>query len=604
MRRGFVTFGALAVVVSTARPGSAAQRTPATFAKDIAPILFSACASCHRPDGSAPFSLLRYEDAREHAQQIAAATRARVMPPWKPEPGYGEFLNERRLSDEQIARIQRWVEQGTPRGDPTLLPPLPTSSGRWQLGEPDLVIQTAPYTLRATGDDMYRNFVLPINIAGTKYIKAWEFLPGNRRVLHHATMQLDAGGSSRQMDDHDPEPGYEGLIPHAVRSPDGFFLDWGPGHTPYVAPDGMAWPIAAGMDLVMMLHLRPSGRSEMVQATLGLYFSDQPPTKAPTLIRLTRQHLDIPANESRYVITDSFTLNADVDVYSVQPHAHNLAREVKGTATLPDGSQRPLIFIRNWDFDWQGVYRYKRPLSLPAGTTLSMDYVYDNSAANPHNPFRPPQRVRYGQRTSDEMAELWFQVVVRDPAQTETLRRAISAKVLREEIVGHEKMLEVDPANVALHNGVALLYIEAGDLAGASRHFAETLRLSPTSAAAHYNVGMSLLLQGQRATATDLFMQALALDPDYPNAHDGLGVVLEAEGKADDALGHYERAVALNPRNAEAQAHLGAALHGRGRLAEARAHYRAALEIDPTKASVRQQLLEIEKEINRVAPAR
>ena len=590
----------MVVVASTALSGvPQPQDTSITFTKDIAPILFSACVSCHRPEGSAPFSLLRYEDARAHAQQIAAATRARVMPPWKPEPGYGEFLDERRLSDDQISRIQRWVEQGAPQGDPTQLPPLPRSSGRWQLGEPDLVIQTAPYTLRATGDDMYRHFVLPITVAGTKYIKAWEFLPGNRRVVHHATMQLDPGGSSRHMDDHDPEPGYEGLIPHAVRSPDGFFLDWGPGHTPYVAPDGMAWPIASGMDLVMMLHLRPSGSPEVVQAMLGLYFSDVPPTKTPTLIRLTRQHLDIPANESRYVVTDSFTLNADVDVYSVQPHAHNLAREVRGTARLPDGSQRPLIFIRDWDFDWQGVYRYTRPLSLPVGTTLAMEYVYDNSTGNPHNPFRPPQRVRYGQRTSDEMAELWFQVVVRDPARTDALRRAIGAKVLREEIVGHEKMLEADPTNVALHNGVALLYTEAGDVSGASRHFGETLRLTPTSAAAHYNTGMSLLLQGRRLEAGDLFAKALTLDPDYANAHDGLGVALEAEGKVEEALAHYERAVTLNPRNAEAQAHLGAALHGRGRLADARAHYRAALAIDPSKQSVRQQLAEIEKELER-----
>jgi len=411
----------LAASIGLSVSSAVAQPASVTFTKDIAPILFSACISCHRPDGSAPFSLLTYEDARAHAQQIAAATRARAMPPWKPEPGFGQFLNERRLSDEQIALIQRWVEQGASQGDPRLLPPLPRASGRWQLGEPDLVIQTAPYTLRATGDDMYRNFVLPITVAGTKYIKAWEFLPGNRRVVHHATMQLDPSGSSRHMDDHDPEAGYEGLIPHAVRSPDGFFLDWGPGHTPYVAPDGMAWPIASGMDLVMMLHLRPSGRPEVVQATLGLYFSDTPPTKTPTLIRLTRQHLDIPANEARYVVTDSFTLNAAVDIYSVQPHAHNLAREVTGTATLPDGSRQPLIFIRDWDFNWQGVYRYARPLSLPAGTTLSMEYTYDNSAGNPHNPFRPPQRVRYGQRTSDEMAELWFQVVPRDPQQRAAL---------------------------------------------------------------------------------------------------------------------------------------------------------------------------------------
>src|SRR4029453_2845722 len=151
----------------------------------------------------------------------------------------------------------------------------------------------------------------------------------------------------------DPEPGYEGLIAHSVTSPDGFFLDWGPGHSPYVAPDGMAWPLRPGTDLVMMLHLRPSGRIEALQGTLGLYFSKEPPVHTPTLLRLTRQNLDIPAGESRYPVIDSVTLPVDVDVYTVQPHAHYLAREMRGAAHLPNGETKPLILIKQWDFDWQ-----------------------------------------------------------------------------------------------------------------------------------------------------------------------------------------------------------------------------------------------------------
>jgi mono/diheme cytochrome c family protein len=534
----------------------AARQPAVTFTRDVAPIVFASCATCHRPDGSAPFSLLSYADVSARADQIVAATSSRVMPPWKPEPGHGEFVGNRRLTDAQIATIRRWRDEGAAEGDRALLPPLPRSSGRWQLGQPDLVLQTPVYTLRASGDDMYRNFVLPIPGSLLRYIRAWEFLPGNPRVVHHATMQFDPTGSSRRLDAQDPEAGYEGLIPHGVQGPDGYFLDWGPGHAPYEAPAGMAWPMPPGTDLLMMLHLRPGGKPETVQATLGLYFSDRPPSLTPTLLRLTRQHLDIPPGEQRYVVTDSFALPADVDVYTVQPHAHNLAREVKGVAQLPDGSERPLIYIRDWDFDWQGVYRYAKPVRLPAGTTLRMEFIYDNSAGNPNNPHRPPRRVTYGQRTTDEMAELWFQVVPRSEGDRPALAAAVRAKVLREEIVGHEKMLEADPGNTALHDGVALLHAETGNVAGVAAHFAETLRVNPGSPAANYNYGMALFILGRRDEAAGAFEKAIALDAAYARAYDGLGQVRQSQGRVEEARMLFERALELDPANADARRHL------------------------------------------------
>ena len=552
---------ALAVAIGAAvaagqQPGSQTAAAPVTFTRDIAPIVYSSCASCHRPEGSAPFSLITYRDVQVRADAIVDATSRRIMPPWKPEPGHGEFAGERRLSDAQIATIRRWRDGGAAEGDPSALPPLPKWSGRWLLGEPDLVVQTEVYTLRAGGDDMYRNFVLPVPVRGTRYIKAWQFLPGNSKVVHHATMQFDANGTARRLDAQDPDPGYEGLVPHGVQGPDGYFLDWGPGHSPHVAPEGMAWPLREGTDLMMMLHLRPSGQPERVQATLGLYFSDTPPSRTPTLIRLTRQHMDIAPGESRYVVTDSFRLDVDVEAYTVQPHAHYLAREVKGVATLPDGTERPLIYIRNWEFDWQGVYHYARPLRLPAGTTLRMEIVYDNSVNNPHNHHRPPRRVTYGQRTTDEMAELWLQVVARTPADRETLARAVSAKVLREEIVGHEKMLEADPANVALHDSVALMHAQTGNLAGTEAHFAAAVKAHPDSAAAQFNHGMALLMQGQDAPAEIRFERALQLNPAYARAHDAMGMVRQRQGRIDEARTHYREAIRLDPNDPEPRRHL------------------------------------------------
>ena len=169
----------------------------------------------------------------------------------------------------------------------------------------------------------------------------------------------------------------------------------------------------------------------------------RPPQLQPTLIRMTRQHMDIPPGDRRYLVTDTFVLDVDADLYTIQPHAHLLAKEIKSYATLPDGTRKWLIYIRDWDFNWQGVFRYAHPQFLPAGTTITFEFAYDNSAANRHNPHHPPRRVTYGQHTTDEMAELWLQVVTRNPADRARLARAARERVVREEIVGVEKRLEI-----------------------------------------------------------------------------------------------------------------------------------------------------------------
>ena len=562
-------------------PTGVQVRSQVTFTADVAPILFNACASCHRPEGIAPFSLLTYDDARNHAAAILEATEERVMPPWKPEPGYGEFLDERRLTRAQIATIQRWVAGGLAEGDPALLPRPPTWNGEWQLGTPDLVLETAPYTLRASGEDVYRNFVLPVEAGGSRYIRAWEFLPGSRAV-HHATMQFDPTRSTRRLDEQDPEPGYEGLVPHSAMSPDGYFLGWLPGLAANVAPRGMSWPLTPGADLILMMHLRPIGKPATIQARLGLYFSDTPPLLQPTLIRMTRQHMDIPAGERRYVVSDSFTLDADVDLYTIQPHAHLLAKEIRSYATLPDGSRKWLIYIKEWDFNWQGVFRYARPQFLPAGTTVTFEFTYDNSSDNRHNPHRPPRRVTYGQHTDDEMAELWLQVVTRNPTDRARLARAARERIVREEIVGTEKRLEKDPDNTTLHNDVALLHSEAGHLDRTAHHFAETVRVQPELAAAHYNLGNALFREGRHAEAVESLRKALAIDPDYVLAHDGLGVALYAQGRLGEATNHYRRAVRLAPDNTDARAHLAIAL-------------RQLLTIDPNREVIKRELADLER---------
>jgi tetratricopeptide (TPR) repeat protein/mono/diheme cytochrome c family protein len=575
-----------------------AQRSPVTFTRHVAPILFKSCATCHRPEGAAPFSLLTYENARSHAVAIVAATRDRRMPPWKPEPGYGDFMDERRLTGDEIRTIARWLDEGLLEGDPAQLPSAPSWNGAWQLGTPDVVVETTPYTLRVSSDDIYRNFVLPIEVSTTRYVRAWEFLPGSGAV-HHATMQFDPTHSSRRLDEQDLEPGYEGLVPHSAMSPDGYFLGWLPGLTSNVAPPGMAWPLQSGADLIMMLHLKPSGRAETIQAKLGLYFSDVPPRLQPTLIRMTRQHMDIPAGERGYVVTDTFPLDADVDLYTIQPHAHLLAKEVKSYATLPDGTRKWLIYIRDWDFNWQGSFRYKRPEFLPAGTTITCEFSYDNSASNPHNPHTPPRRVTYGQHTTDEMAELWLQVVTRNAADRARLMRAVRERIVREEIIGTEKRLETDPDNVALHDDVALLHAEAGHLDRTAEHFAHTARIRPESAVAQYNLGNALFRQERRAEAIAALRRSLALDPNYTLAHDGLGVALYADGQVTEATEHYQRAVELDPLNADARHHLAIALRRLGRLREAIAQYRELLARNPSRDDLKAELADVERQLTK-----
>ncbi|PYR01022.1 MAG: hypothetical protein DMF96_01505 [Acidobacteria bacterium] len=570
--------------IATAAQGAAAPTT-VTFAKDVAPILFQQCASCHRPGGAAPFSVLTFAEARPRAKSIAAAVQRRTMPPWKPEPGYGEFVAGRRLTDEQIAAIVQWADEGAPLGDPAALPSPPEWTDDWPLGPPDLIVKMPDaYRLPPGGPDRIRNFVIPIRIPARRYVKAWEFRTSNPPVVHHATMMIDPTRASEQRDQEDPEPGYEGLIPLSARNPDGYFLGWTPGQAPSVVQDRMAWPLEKDGDLVMMLHLRPTGAWETIEASVGLYFSDAPPTRTPAMIRLNRQDIDIPPGEQRYTASDSYALPVDVDAYSVQPHAHNLAKEIKGWATLPDGTKTWLIYIRSWDFHWQDSYRYANPVRLPAGTRLTMEYTYDNSQSNPVNPNRPPKPVTYGQRTSDEMGDLWIQVLPREPADLTLLNSSLREKLLPQNISGYQMMLKADPDNVALHDDLALLFSEAGDLRQAARQFTDSLRLRPNAPAAHYNLGKALLALREWDEAGARFRKALELDPNYAFAHHGLALALEGRGQHDAALQHLREAIRLAPAFGEAYYNLGVLLQMKGEVDEALTAYSRAAYIDPTYA--------------------
>src|SRR5262245_48718505 len=239
------------------------------------------------------------------------------MPPWKPEPGGLEFVGSRSLTDEQIRLIQEWVSQGAVEGTPIERPataPAPraapgTTSGSWRLGTPDLIVSMPqPYALKADGPDAFRTFVMDIPLPKGRYVRGLEFRPGNPRAVHHANIGIDRTLSSRRLDDLDPEPGYFGGIVPDADYPLGQMLGWTPGQRPRQVVSGLQWRLDPGSHLVVQLHLHPTGKPESVQASVGFYLTDEPPTRTPIGVRLGSQTIDIAAGNRQYLVSDSYTL--------------------------------------------------------------------------------------------------------------------------------------------------------------------------------------------------------------------------------------------------------------------------------------------------------
>jgi Flp pilus assembly protein TadD len=579
---------------------SAASAQDVTFARDIAPIVFNSCTSCHRAGGPAPFSLDTYDEVRRRATQIAQVTRSRFMPPWKVEPGVSRFVGQHPLTEQQIALIDTWAKSGAVPGNLKDLPPMPEFPQGWLLGKPDLIVKPPqPFTLPAQATDVFRIFAIKVPITKRTYVRGIEFHPGNARVVHHANIRIDRTAATRKLDEADPLPGYDGLMPRSAEYPDGHFLGWTPGQVAPLVPAELAWPLEPGSDLIVQLHLQPSGAAEQVLPEIGFFFSDRPPSRTPTILRLGSQGIEIPPGESRYVIRDAFTLPVDVDLLAVQPHAHYRAREIRGIADLPDGTSRLVMHIKDWDFRWQHVYREVTPIRLPKGTRLSMEYTYDNSAANVRNPQLPPARVFWGQRSQDEMGDLWFQLLADNEPDRRLITEQITRKMTAEDIVGYETMLKADPRDAELHDDVALLYLGLGQPAEAVRHFHASAAIKPDAPQAHFNLGTALAQAGRLDEAVAAFRTALAKRPGYTLAHNNLGQVLLAQGKTGEALTHLQEAVRLDAANPQALFGLAEAYAAVGSYAEAIDALDRALKQPMPEALAKQVLARREQHLRR-----
>jgi len=594
---GVALAGVVAPLLARPRPAENSQgqnsQAQVAFNRDIAPIIFRSCAVCHRPGEAAPFSLLTYSDVRRHARQIADVAKSRSMPPWLPEPQPLKFADEQRLSSAEIDRIAKWVEQGAIAGDPKDLPPAPKFVEGWRLGKPDLILTaTKPFTLPPSGTDTYWNFIFPVPIERTRWVKAIEIRPGDKRYVHHANILVDRAEESRRRET-EVGAGFGGMeirIESQVFDPDSHLLFWKPGTMPAPEPEGMALRLDKGTDLILNTHLQPSGKPEVIQPSIGLYFTDQAATKFPMLLQLENDaKLDIPPGQKNFVVSDEFTLPIDVDLMAIYPHAHYLGRDIQAFATLPDGTKKTLIHIPQWNLNWQAVYRYAEPVMLPKGTTVSMRYTYDNSDENPMNPNHPPARVVGGNRSTDEMCHLWLQVlpVNFNPANGDPRME------LQEALARHN--IGKNPKDFEAHYNLAAMLQSKGNLEAAIREYEAAVLLRPDDAVANNGWGAALLAAGQPKSATPILSAAIHARPDYAEAHYNLGIALTQMGDMERAIEQFETVLKLQPNDANAEANLGASLAELGRYGEAASHLERALKIDPNQADAKDNLEAVRK---------
>jgi len=526
---------------------------------------------------------------------MAEVTQYRAMPPWLPEPQDLKFADDLRLPDAEIDLIQRWVEQGATEGDVTDLPPQPRFAEGWRLGKPDLILTASkPLTLSPQGTDTYWNFIFPVPIQETRWVKAVEIRPGDKRYVHHANILVDRGGSLRARE-AEPGTGFGGMeirIESRVFDPDSHLLFWKPGTVPYVEPEGMALRLDQGTDLILNTHLQPSGKPEVIQPSIGLYFTPHAATKLPMLLQLENDvKLDIPPGQKDFLVVDDFTLPVDVDLMAIYPHAHYLGKDIQAFATLPDGTKKTLIHIPQWNLNWQAVYRYAAPVRLPKGTTVTLRYVYDNSNQNPLNPNHPPARVVGGNRSSDEMCHLWLQVlpVNYEPTQGDP-RMALQEALSRHNV-------EKNPGDFEAHYNLAAMLQARDKIDAAIKEYERATRLRPDDATANNALGAALAAAGQPERAAGYLRAALKARPDSLDAHYNLGLALAAQNDFEGAAQQFQFALQLQPHDANVEANLGAALAEMGRFAEAKSHFERALQIDPNQPIAKENLAALQKEM-------
>jgi len=404
MRLLFLLLGILAGATGAATPDGRATASDVTFNQDIARLLQQRCQECHRPGGSAPFELIKYEHVYRRRDKILTAVEKRTMPPWKALKGYGEFIGERRLSDAEIAMISRWVEIGAPEGDPRDLPAPRQFSSVSLGGKSDLVLRPdQPFAVPARSGDIYRCFSVATSFSEDRYFTAADVVPGNSKIVHHVLAMVDSSGLSANIPSRDGAYGYPCFGGPGVRI-DGYLGGWAPGGRPWELPDGVGILLPKGARVVFQLHYHNARLTPETDHTeLRLRAASTPVQKRLHFMRVGQFRFAIPAGAARHEIDAQSFVYQPMQLIAIHPHMHLLGREMKVWARMKDESIQPLIHIPDWDFHWQGFYFYRTPVALPIGSWIELMAAWDNSEQNPRNPNKPPRDVSWGEKTTDEM---------------------------------------------------------------------------------------------------------------------------------------------------------------------------------------------------------
>src|SRR5215510_10548571 len=355
-----------------------------TFARDVASILYSKCVTCHRAGEVAPMSLLTYEEARPWARAIKEKVLLREMPPWFADPKYGTFANDPRLTDKEIQTIVSWVDAGAQRGDAKDMPKPPQFSEGWQLGEPDLIVELPEVQIPASGHDYFPTPTVMLNLTEDQWIRAVEIRPSNREVTHHSVI-FSTGGNAF--------------------SGNGLFdvlAVWSVGTPPTVYPEGTGRWIRKGQTLRTNLHYHPNGTPQVDRTRVGLYFGKGEMKKEVVAALAGNINFRIPPNNPDFELKAAYIVDQDIDIVSFFPHMHLRGKDMKMTATFPDGRQQTLLNVPAYDFNWQLFYYPKTKVPLPRGTRVDLVAHFDNSAANKHNP-DPSRAVTFGEASTSEM---------------------------------------------------------------------------------------------------------------------------------------------------------------------------------------------------------
>ncbi len=514
-----------------------------TYHRNVAPVLEANCAECHTAGGIGPFELRTYEQARRRRGMIAYTVAERIMPPWPAEVGYGHFRDQRTLSDGQIRMLQTWADNGAPEGDAAhALPTRAPADASWRLGDPhQLVEMPMPFDIPAQGDDIYQYFVIRDALDQDRMITGIDFRPGDPSVVHHGIFYVDYSGEARALDESTPGVGF------SVFDGGGFMQSenamaiggWAPGSDPYSLPDGLAMSLPGGADIVLEIHYHLTGKASRDQSAMALYFAEGEVERTVDALWMSEMNLDIEPGDRRYERHLSLELPVDVQLIDVSPHMHYIGKSAKVVATLPDGTERPLIHIPAWDFRWQNVYTFRQPVELPAGSRIDAWYQWDNSADNPANPSNPPVPVEWGLQSSDEMGELYMTYVADSADDEAEMQAAMLAAAAR--------MMAGDQVSAAAFEGPEAA-LEALSTMSLWEPAAEAILIGLSDSEYEELVGLAYTAASawDDADAIALYGGLLAIAAIYSGGSEQEALATESERALD-------RALELDPDNTEAR---------------------------------------------------